>query len=256
MTALLEVRGLRTGYGSATDVLVDINLAVEEGAAIGVIGANGAGKSSLLKVLAGLLPARSGEIKFQGRRLDRESPSARLRRGLVMLPEGHRVIRSLTVEENLRLAAISRWPQGVRSRLDEVLPMVFDLFPVLRERRRQLAGLLSGGEQQMVSLGRALVSKPRLLLLDEPSLGLAPVVIDRIYESLGLLRQTGLSLLVVEQNYARLNVLCDRLHVLRLGEVTLSVDGGFDSDEEIRSAYFGHEESPEATATQNKGISG
>jgi branched-chain amino acid transport system ATP-binding protein len=251
MTALLEVRGLRAGYGAATDVLADIDLTVEEGSAIGVIGANGAGKSSLLKVLAGLLPARSGEIEFQGRRLANESPSARLRRGMVMLPEGHRVIRSLTVEENLRLAAISRWPRGVRSRLDEVLPMVFDLFPVLSERRRQFAGLLSGGEQQMVSIGRALVSKPRLLLLDEPSLGLAPVVIDRIYESLGLLRQTGLSLLVVEQNYTRLNVLCDRLHVLRLGKVTLSTDGGIDSDEAIRSAYFGHEGSSAATIRQN-----
>jgi branched-chain amino acid transport system ATP-binding protein len=251
MTALLEVRGLRAGYGAATDVLVDIDLTVEEGSALGVIGANGAGKSSLLKVLAGLLPARSGEIEFQGRRLANESPSARLRRGMVMLPEGHRVIRSLTVEENLRLAAISRWPRGVRSRLDEVLPMVFDLFPVLSERRRQFAGLLSGGEQQMVSIGRALVSKPRLLLLDEPSLGLAPVVIDRIYESLGLLRQTGLSLLVVEQNYTRLNALCDRLHVLRLGKVTLSTGGELDNDEAIRSAYFGHEGSSAATIRQN-----
>ncbi|MDB4873299.1 MAG: hypothetical protein JWL97_4303 [Gemmatimonadales bacterium] len=251
MTALLEVRSLRAGYGSATDVLLDIDLTVEEGSAIGVIGANGAGKSSLLKVLAGLLPARSGEIEFQGTRLDNESSSARLRRGIVMLPEGHRVVRSLTVEENLRLAAISRWPRGVRSRLDEILPVVFDLFPVLGDRRRQFAGLLSGGEQQMVSIGRALVSQPRLLLLDEPSLGLAPVIIDRIYESLGHLHQTGLSLLVVEQNYTRLNVLCDRLHVLQLGKVTLSTDGGIDNDEVIRSAYFGYEESSPATINQN-----
>jgi branched-chain amino acid transport system ATP-binding protein len=207
-------------------------------------------------VLAGLLPARSGEIEFQGTRLDNESSSARLRRGIVLLPEGHRVIRSLTVEENLRLAAISRWPRGVRSRLDEILPVVFDLFPVLSDRRRQLAGLLSGGEQQMVSIGRALVSQPRLLLLDEPSLGLAPVIIDRIYESLGLLRQTGLSLLVVEQNYTRLNVLCDRLHVLRLGKVTLSTDGGTDNEEVIRSAYFGPEESSTPTITEHKGVTG
>jgi len=239
MSALLEINGLRSGYGSATDVLHDVSLSIEAGTAVGVVGANGAGKSTLLKTLAGLVPVRSGDVLLDGTPLKRERPDARLRRGIVLLPEGHRVMRTLTVEENLRLAAISRWPGGVHARLDEVLPTVYELFPVLHERRRQLAGLLSGGEQQMVSIGRALVSKPRLLLLDEPSLGLAPVVIDRIYESLRMLRETGLSLLVVEQNLGRLNALCDRLHILRLGEVTLSANGGDLSEDAIKNAYFG-----------------
>lgn len=253
MTALLNVTGLRAGYGNATDVLIDIDLTVGQGEAVGVIGANGAGKSSLLKALAGLIPTRAGQVTFDGRPLGHGSAAARLRQGIVMLPEGHRVIRTLSVEENLRLAAISCWPRGVKARLDETLPLVFELFPVLHERRKQLAGLLSGGEQQMVSIGRALVSSPRLLLLDEPSLGLAPVVIDRIYDSLGALRQTGLSLLVVEQNYARLNQLCDHLHILRLGEVTLSSDGAIEDEDAIRDAYFGHGDQP-ATAITNKGV--
>ena len=252
MNSLLEVSGLRAGYGTATDVLIDIDLAVAPGEAVGVLGANGAGKSSLLKVLSGLIPLRGGHIEFDGLELTKESSSARLRRGIVMLPEGHRVIRTLTVEENLRLAAISRWPRGVRARMDEALPLIFELFPVLNERRRQLAGLLSGGEQQMVSIGRALVSSPRLLLLDEPSLGLAPVVIDRIYEALGQLRETGLSLLVVEQNYERLSTLCDHLHILRLGEVTLSTGSAGMNEDAIRDAYFGHGDSS-ATANTEQG---
>ncbi|WP_269304980.1 ABC transporter ATP-binding protein [Aeromicrobium sp. HA] len=239
MSALLTAKDLRSGYGSATDVLMGLDLEVGEGAAVGVVGANGSGKSTLLKTVAGLVPLRSGELTFGGVPLTRERADARLRRGIVLLPEGHRVMRTLSVEENLRLAAISRWPSGVKSRLDEVLPTVFDLFPVLHERRKQMAGLLSGGEQQMVSIGRALVSKPRLLLLDEPSLGLAPVVIDRIYGSLDTLRQTGLSLLVVEQSLNRLNALCDQLHILRLGEVTLSAKGGELSEDAIKNAYFG-----------------
>lgn len=238
--ALLEVRGLRAGYGAATDVLVDVDLTVRHGGAIGVLGANGAGKSTLLKVLAGLLPLRGGEIRLAGKLLPNQSAATRLRRGIVMLPEGHRVIRSLTVEENLRLAAISKWPRGVKLHLAQTLPQIYDLFPILRQRSRQLAGYLSGGEQQMVSLGRALISAPSLLLLDEPSLGLAPVVIDRIYESLSQFREAGLSLLIVEQSHARLDGLCDQMHVLRLGRVVLSTDGTHLDEDALREAYFGH----------------
>ncbi|MEU7766567.1 ABC transporter ATP-binding protein [Nocardia sp. NPDC049190] len=247
--SFLEVRGLRAGYGAATDVLHEIELDVPQGAAVGVIGANGAGKSSLLRVLAGLQPARGGTLRLDGNDLPSESAAARLRRGVVLLPEGHRVIRKLTVEENLRLAAISTWPRGVKTRLAATLPTVYELFPILHERRKQLAGLLSGGEQQMVSIGRALVSQPRLLLLDEPSLGLAPVVIDRIYESLAQLKQTGLSMLIVEQDYGRLNRLCDQMHVLRLGSVTLSAPGALTDEGAVRAAYFGHEEAASSTDT-------
>jgi branched-chain amino acid transport system ATP-binding protein len=237
---LLNISGLTTGYGSATNVLHQIDLQVAEGTAVGVIGANGAGKSTLLRVLAGLQSLRGGTIELQGEKLPAESSAARMRRGLVMLPEGHRVLRNLTVEENLRLAAISVWPRGVKGRLAEALPTVHELFPILLERRRQLAGLLSGGEQQMVSIARALISQPKVLLLDEPSLGLAPIVIDRIYESLGQLRATGLSMLIVEQDYTRLNRLCDQMHVLRLGQIRLSADGALEDEEAIQSAYFGH----------------
>lgn len=239
---LLEVSALTAGYGDATDVLHQVDLSVPAGAAVGVIGANGAGKSTLLRVLAGLEPVRGGSVVLDGTRLHEEAPSRRLRRGIVLLPEGHRVLRNLTVEENLRLAAISVWPRGVKARLEEALPLVHDLFPILRDRRRQLAGLLSGGEQQMVSIARALVSQPRILLLDEPSLGLAPIVIDRIYESLGELRERGLSMLVVEQDYTRLNALCDQMHVLRLGRITLSGPGALEDEDAVHAAYFGDQQ--------------
>lgn len=237
---LLGIKGLTAGYGSATDVLHQISIEVEAGTAVGVIGANGAGKSTLLRVLAGLEPQRGGTVELEGSALPDESSAARMRRGIVLLPEGHRVLRNLTVEENLRLAAISVWPRGVKSRLAQVLPTVHELFPILAARKRQLAGLLSGGEQQMVSIARALVSQPRVLLLDEPSLGLAPIVIDRIYEGLGQLRETGLSMLIVEQDYTRLNLLCDQMHVLRLGEVKLSEPGALHDEAAVQAAYFGH----------------
>jgi branched-chain amino acid transport system ATP-binding protein len=236
---LLRTSGLTAGYGTATDVLHRIDIDVAPGSVVGVVGANGAGKSTLLRVLAGLMPRRTGTITLEGVEIPEEGPAKRLRRGIVMLPEGHRVLRNLSVEENLRLAAISQWPRGVKARTDAVLPTVYELFPILAQRRGQLAGLLSGGEQQMVSISRALVSQPKVLLLDEPSMGLAPIVIDRIYEALDKLRATGLSMLVVEQDYARLNKVCDQMHVLRLGEVTLSEPGALHDEQAVRAAYFG-----------------
>jgi branched-chain amino acid transport system ATP-binding protein len=235
----LEISGLCAGYGSATDAVAQIDLNIGRGEAVGLLGANGAGKSTLLKVLGGLLPPRAGVLRLDGKALPKERSSSRMRRGVVLLPEGHRVISTLTVEENLRLAAISRWPRGTRAHLQSVLPEVYEVFPVLAERRRQLAGFLSGGEQQMVSLGRALVAKPRLLLLDEPSLGLAPVVIDRVYEAMERLRQTDLSILVVEQNAGRLEGFCDRVHVLQLGHIVASMERGHIDHAALRAAYFG-----------------
>jgi branched-chain amino acid transport system ATP-binding protein len=238
-TRVLELFGVRAGYGSATDAISSIDLAVGRGEAVGILGANGAGKSTLLKVLGGMLPLRGGQINLDGEPLSKERPPARMRRGLVLLPEGHRVISTLTVEENLRLAAIRHWPRGTRAHLQAVLPEVYELFPILAERRSQLAGFLSGGEQQMVSLGRALVARPRVLLLDEPSLGLAPVVVERIYEALARLRDSELSIIVVEQNASRLEDLCDRVHILRLGRIAATMQRGQIDPAEVRAAYFG-----------------
>jgi branched-chain amino acid transport system ATP-binding protein len=247
-STVLELSGVRAGYGSATDAISGIDLTVGRGEAVGILGANGAGKSTLLKVLGGLLPLRGGEITLDGTVLPKERPPARMRRGMVLLPEGHRVIGTLTVEENLRLAGVRYWPRGNRSHMNAVLPEVYELFPVLAERRSQLAGLLSGGEQQMVSLGRALVARPRVLLLDEPSLGLAPVVVERIYEALDHLRESELSLVVVEQNASRLEGLCDRMQVLRLGRVVATMHRGHIDHAGLRAAYFGD---PSTAPAQN-----
>jgi branched-chain amino acid transport system ATP-binding protein len=237
--ALLEMSDVRAGYGAATDAISDISLSVGRGEAVGILGANGAGKSTLLKVLGGMLPPRGGQIRLHGKALPKERPPARMRRGVVLLPEGHRVIGTLTVEENLRLGAIQHWPRQTRTHLQSVLPEVYDLFPVLAERRTQLAGFLSGGEQQMVGLGRALIAKPRVLLLDEPSLGLAPVIVERIYEALERLRERDLSIVILEQNAGRLEHLCDRVHVLRLGRIAATMQRGQIDHTALRAAYFG-----------------
>jgi branched-chain amino acid transport system ATP-binding protein len=236
---LLRLEQIRAGYGDREPVLLDVNLTVHEGEALGIVGMNGAGKSSLMKVISGSLRPRSGNVVFAGRNVSSLKTADRARLGIVLLPEGHRVIRPLTVHENLEIAVMALSPARVRDRLREILPVVHELFPILRERRDLPAGVLSGGEQQMLSIARAMVQRPRLLLLDEPSLGLAPVVIDRIYSSLGMLRERGMSLLIVEQNSDRVAGACSRLLVLRDGRV---VDqGGVHeiSGSRLHTAYFG-----------------
>jgi branched-chain amino acid transport system ATP-binding protein len=233
----LSVSGLYAGYGRMP-VLRDVDLKVQSGEAIGVLGANGAGKSTLMRVLAGFVPLRSGEVLFDGERLPRR-PSARVRGGVVLVPEGHEVVGSLTVRENLALGAFRFWPLRARAVVREVEEKVFDLFPDLGGRSAQLAGLLSGGQQQMLAISRALMARPRLLLLDEPSLGLAPVVIDQIYSQLLQLKGEGLSILIVEQNNERLATICDRTYVLRLGEVSAEFGPSGMPDAGLREAYFG-----------------
>ena len=235
---LLDVRGVSAGYSRRASVLRSIDLQIERGQAVGVTGMNGAGKSTLLKVVAGQLRLSSGSIKFAGRLISRDTASARTRAGLVSLPEGHQVLKSLTVLENLRLATGRLSIRGADAALKESADEIYSLFPVLQERRGQLAGLLSGGEQQMLSLSRAIVLRPKLLVLDEPSLGLAPVIVHRIYEAIAKLRATGVSLLVVEQGSQMLRGVCDELIVLNKGEITMS--GGVDSlsQAEIKNAYF------------------
>jgi branched-chain amino acid transport system ATP-binding protein len=238
-TPILELRGVTARYGVREPILRDVTLSIGSGETVGVVGMNGAGKSSLMRVISGGLTPVAGTVRFAGHELARSTTSARARSGIVQLAEGHRVIRPLTVRENLEVAVMSISGSKVRRRLAQALPAIYELFPVLQERDKQLAGLLSGGEQQMLSLARAIVQSPRLLLLDEPSLGLAPIVIERIYATLDVLRSEGLSMLIVEQNSDRVTRAASRLYVLRDGQVVDERKTDELDSRELRTSYFG-----------------
>jgi len=238
----LKIGNVSAGYRRGANALTDVSLTVHKGTVLGVLGSNGAGKSTLLRVISGLLSPTSGEIEFFGKRITGMSTEALCRLGIVMLPEGHRIISPLTVHENLQLATMHLSSWKVRKILDERLGLVYDLFPLLKERRDEIAGLLSGGQQQMLSIGRALVQNPRVLLLDEPSLGLAPMVVSQIYDAIGLLREKGMSLLIVEQGTDRLGNFCDQLLVLRDGRITFSKQAQEVKMQDLHSAYFGNTE--------------
>lgn len=235
---VLSIQGLAAGYGRST-VLHDVSLRVGQGETVAVLGANGAGKSTLMRVISGHLKPRHGTLEYRGRPMPRGTASARVRSGVVLVPEGHEIIGSLTVAENLALGAFRFWPRRRGAALDAAQQRIFALFPVLERRRSQLAGLLSGGEQQMLAIGRAMMAEPELLLLDEPSLGLAPIVVEMIYERLDELRATDLSILLVEQNSDRAHAFCDRTYVLRLGEVVAHGARGEIDEAQMRAAYFG-----------------
>jgi branched-chain amino acid transport system ATP-binding protein len=232
----LEVIDLDVHYGGI-QALSGVNLHVEEGEIVAVIGANGAGKSTLMRTIAGVKPHDKGRIAFQGQTLPRHSHQV-VRRGLTLVPEGRRIFAELTVRENLLLGGYS---QKDRSRVDQVMERVYTLFPVLGERRQQVGGTLSGGEQQMLAIGRALMSEPRMLLLDEPSLGLAPLVINKVFDTvIQLNEETGLTILVVEQNAAMTLEICDRAYVLDTGRVTLEGAGHeLLDDPRIQATYLG-----------------
>lgn len=239
MSALLEVEGISAGYGAHASVLHDVSVSVGTGEIVGLVGMNGAGKSTLLRAISGGIRPRAGRIVFEGADISGMATAALVRRGIVVLAEGHRVIRPLTVEENLQVSTMSLRSKKVKARLAESRAFIHELFPVLTERRTQQAGLLSGGEQQMLSMARAIVQNPRLLLLDEPSLGLAPLIIDRIYDSLGAFRERGVSMLIVEQNSERVAKACSRLVVLREGRITAEGAPSTLSGEALTTAYFG-----------------
>jgi branched-chain amino acid transport system ATP-binding protein len=236
---LLRLDRVSAGYRRGVWAIRDVSLDLAGGDALGVVGMNGAGKSTLMATIAGRLHPEQGRVSFDGQDVGRSTPDRRARRGLVFLPEGHQVISALTVEQNLLVAAGTSTFRAARRRLSEVSDLIYGLFPILADRSDQLAGLMSGGEQQMLSIGRALVTGPRLLLLDEPSLGLAPAVVDRIYDALADLRKEQLSLVVVEQNDTRLRDLCNKIVVLNSGVVTLSCATEDADRDAIRSAYFG-----------------
>ena len=238
---LLRVRDLEVLYGGAVRALRGVSLDLPPGGTVAVLGANGAGKSTLLRAVSGTLPlvggsVRAGTIEFEGTRLDRMSPAAIVRAGVVQVPEGRQIFGHLTVEENLRAAGLAvpaRDRRAARGR-------VYELFPLLRDRARQRAGLLSGGEQQMLAIGRGLMARPRLLLLDEPSLGLAPVLVERIGKVIAEIHRQGTAVLLVEQNAALALDLVDSAYVVEVGRVTLhGAAAELAATDEVRDRYLG-----------------
>jgi branched-chain amino acid transport system ATP-binding protein len=233
---VLQVSGVSTGYGD-TQVLWDVTLAVPDGAMVGLIGANGAGKSTLLGTISGLLAPWQGQITLAGQPLGDLRPEQRVGRGIAHVPQGRRLFAGLTVEQNLRLGAYRR---ADRERIGRDLDRVGELFPVLRERFRQYAGSLSGGEQQMCAIGRALMSDPKLLLLDEPSAGLAPVVVQQVFELVQRIRAGGLTVLIVEQNVQHVLRVVDRAYLLEAGHIRASgTSAQLLASNTIKQAYLG-----------------
>ncbi len=234
---MLSIRSLSVSYGGLR-ALSDVSLEVERGQLVAVVGPNGAGKSTLFKAISGTVAPVSGEIAYNGRDLAAVAPSERAHLGIAHVPEGRQVFASMTVMENLEMGAYTR---NGRARRAELLPMILELFPVLAERRDQLAGTLSGGEQQMLAIGRGLASAPELLMLDEPSMGLAPAVVDTIFERIREIhRAHGLTILLVEQRVVEALEACDHGYVLEAGRVALH--GRYDtllSDAGVKRAYLG-----------------
>jgi branched-chain amino acid transport system ATP-binding protein len=233
---MLEVRAIDAGYGDV-QVLSGLSLSVQEKEIVTLLGSNGAGKTTTLRCITGLVAPRSGEVLFKGRPLSQVAASDRAGLGIALVPEGRELWAQLTVRENLELGA---YDKRARSRAAQNLDRVNAMFPRLLERRSQVAGSLSGGEQQMCAIGRALMSEPSLLLLDEPSLGLAPIVVDQMFEAIRTLHASGMTILLVEQNLAAALELATRGYVIETGQVKLSGTAAeLKSDPKIRTAYLG-----------------
>ena len=232
----LEVNGLRSGYGTE-EILHGVSLHVDEGEIVSILGANGAGKTTLLSTISGLVRPTGGSIMFCGEALHELPSHDVVRRGLSQSPEGRRVFGVLTVLENLHLGAFTL-PDDPRT--EETLEWIFELFPRLYERRSQLAGTLSGGEQQMLAIGRSLMSQPKLLLLDEPSLGLAPILVKSIFETVRTINQKGVTVLIVEQNARAALKLATRGYVLELGRVVMEdTASNLLANPSVQEAYLG-----------------
>lgn len=237
MSALLEVRALCVAYGKV-EAVHQAGLRVEEGKIVTVIGPNGAGKTTLLAALMGMLPAR-GSVCYAGKEITRVEPEQRVGRGLCLVPERRELFAAMTVEDNLVLGAFHRYRKRDKTVAAD-FEQVYQLFPRLQERRRQLAGTLSGGERQMLALGRALMSRPRLLMLDEPSLGLAPLIVRDIFRVIAGLRETGVSILLVEQNARAALQVADYGYVLETGEIVVEgPSADLASDPRVIESYLG-----------------
>ncbi len=234
--AMLEVANVHAYYGKI-HALKDISLSVEKGEIVTLIGANGAGKSSTLRTISGLLRPRQGKIWLEGEDLTRMLPHLIVTKGMVQVPEGRRIFGQLTVRENLDMGAFTCRDSHV---IEENLDRVFTLFPRLKERRRQVAGTLSGGEQQMLAMGRALMANPAVLLLDEPSMGLAPVLVDGIFDTIRRLNATGTTILLVEQNARMALQVAGRGYVIQTGAVVLSdLAKNLQQNQMVRKVYMG-----------------
>jgi len=234
-TPRLEVTGLTGGYGRI-QALYGVDLEVGDGELVALVGANGAGKTTLMRLISGLLTPSGGSIRYEGADLTRISADRRVARGIAQVPEGRQVFSPMTVEENLRLGAYTRPRSEVAAALEEV----FTLFPALTTFRKQTAGTLSGGQQQMLAMGRALMARPKLLLLDEPSMGLAPILVDETFAMIGRLRSAGMTIFLVEQNAFKALSIADRGYVLESGRTVLSDQGpALLANDRVRSAYLG-----------------
>jgi branched-chain amino acid transport system ATP-binding protein len=233
---LLETRNLRVSYG-AVEVLKGISLQIEKGRVVCLLGTNGAGKSTALRAISGLVPVKSGEIYFDGQRIDTLPPHHIVRRGIIHVPEERRLFTEMTVMENLEMGA---YIEKDRKRLKEGLEEVLAVFPALQKKLKQQAGTLSGGEQQMTAIGRALMSKPHLLLMDEPTLGLSPILCETVMESVIKIKERGTSILLSEQNSELALEVSDEGYIMRLGEIVLhDTSQRLETDERVRKADLG-----------------
>ncbi len=232
---LLEIVGLKVSYGGIRAVKA-VDLELREGEFVCLIGANGAGKTTTLKAICGMLRAAGGALRYAGEDISGVPTFALVRKGLVMVPEGRGIFPQLSVEENLRIGAYARHDAGVAPDLNRM----YTLFPRLRERRGQTGGTISGGEQQMLAIGRALMSRPRLLLLDEPSMGLAPIMVQKVFDAVQAVARQGVTILLVEQNARLALALASRGYVMESGAITLSGEAGaLLADPRVRAAYLG-----------------
>ncbi len=237
MTNALDVVSLRAGYG-AINVLWDVSLTAETGKTTVIVGPNGAGKTTLLRAIMGLVPVTAGDIRVNGQSRKGAKTWDTVADGVVMIPEGRMIFPDMSVEDNLMMGA---FPRACRAGWKRNKAMVFDFFPRLAERRDQIAGTLSGGEAQMLAIGRGLMEQPRVCLIDEPSLGLAPVVVDEIFRILGQLRADGMTIVLVEQNTSRALKIADHVHLMQSGKVVLSERGDAVDLDRLHALYFAHD---------------
>lgn len=236
---MLRVENIDASYGEIA-ALTDVSLHVKEGEIVSLIGSNGAGKSTLLNVVSGIVKCQSGQIVFMDHEITNKRPEKIVDLGIGQVPEGRQLFNPLTVVENLEMGAYLRYKRGVKKEVDQDIQYVFNLFPAIEERRKQLAGTLSGGEQQMLSIGRALMGRPKLLLLDEPSLGLAPLLVQEIFHVVKRLKEEKSTILLVEQNARAALRIADRGYVLETGRITLQGKGqDLLANEQIKRAYLG-----------------